>query len=133
MVFKVSDTLLFSNSFQFCHSTFFLATSHLLLFSTKSQTAKNVTQLFFAISISTIWNNRFSDFSCSLFSYQKGKKVWKFFFWKQKHWFNFSRNWCSDLNGTGNTYTKTISFISITKWSLFYLIFSGGLLCLMEN
>ena len=46
----------------------------------KESKSKKCNSTFFAISISTIWNNRFSDFSCSLFSYQKGKKVWKFFF-----------------------------------------------------
>ena len=72
--FSVLILFCFQTASNFVTVLFFLPTSHLLLlFSTKSQRAKNVTQLFLFISISTIWNNRFSDFSCSLFSYY-GKK-----------------------------------------------------------
>ena len=85
LVFATKKLVTINDGFQFWYSFvfkqlpilsqyffFLLPTSH-LLFSTKSQRAKSVTQLFLFISISTIWNNRFSDFSCSLFSYY-GKK-----------------------------------------------------------
>ena len=119
----------FQTASNFVTVLFFLTTSH-LLFSTKSQRAKNVTQLFLPFQFQPFEIIDFLIFPALCFHIKRAKKFGSFFW---KHWFNFSRNWCSDLNGTGNAYTKTISFISITKWSLFYLILSRGILCLMEN
>ena len=81
----------FQTASNFVTVLFFLTTSHLLLFSTKSQRAKNVTQLFLPFQFQPFEIIDFLIFPALCFHIKRAKKFGSFFW---KHWFNFSRNWC---------------------------------------